>query len=289
MTDNKYIGNKYGKLTILEFIKKEGSSYLYKTKCDCGNYCIKNIYEISRKSRNNPPNCGCTKKIQINENQQSYIGKKFNNLTILEFVGKQNNNPLYKYQCDCGTIKESVLENIRRSKTCGCKNIKYKIGDIYQNYKILEIDKSRSLVECLVCNEKRKLKNANLNNKLNNTCVCKTGYNIKVRSLNKEDQFILKVYRKFINSIKYRRNKEVDIDFNDYKSLVLKNCEYCDADYKTHSSGLNGLDRIDSNKGYLLDNVVPCCYDCNIMKSDMKKDEFFKHIEKIYTKYKKEK
>jgi hypothetical protein len=29
---------------------------------------------------------------------------------------------------------------------------------------------------------------------------------------------------------------------------------------------VTGLDRKDNDKGYLQDNVVPCCYDCNTKK-----------------------
>ena len=40
----------------------------------------------------------------------------------------------------------------------------------------------------------------------------------------------------------------------------------------------NGLDRIDSAKGHTDDNVIPCCYICNSMKSDMPYEEFRAHI-----------
>jgi hypothetical protein len=43
----------------------------------------------------------------------------------------------------------------------------------------------------------------------------------------------------------------------------------------------NGLDRIDSSIGHVLENVVPCCFDCNIMKSNRTVDEFLAHIKKI--------
>lgn len=59
------------------------------------------------------------------------IGDKFNYLTIKEFTRKQyygkDKNQFVRYclaECECGTIKEYALNNIKsgRSKSCGCKH-----------------------------------------------------------------------------------------------------------------------------------------------------------------------
>ncbi len=44
----------------------------------------------------------------------------------------------------------------------------------------------------------------------------------------------------------------------------------------------NGIDRIDSSKGYIQGNVVTCCRTCNVAKMDMDYKEFINHITKIY-------
>lgn len=43
----------------------------------------------------------------------------------------------------------------------------------------------------------------------------------------------------------------------------------------------NGLDRIDSSKGYTMSNVQPCCYLCNQLKSNLDEEVFLNHIKKI--------
>jgi 5-methylcytosine-specific restriction endonuclease McrA len=43
----------------------------------------------------------------------------------------------------------------------------------------------------------------------------------------------------------------------------------------------NGIDRIDSNKGYTMDNCVSCCWTCNRMKGNMTQQNFLEHISKI--------
>lgn len=44
----------------------------------------------------------------------------------------------------------------------------------------------------------------------------------------------------------------------------------------------NGIDRIDSSRGYVDDNVVSCCPDCNRAKLDMSRDEFLEMVRRIY-------
>jgi hypothetical protein len=54
------------------------------------------------------------------------------------------------------------------------------------------------------------------------------------------------------------------IKFDDYCKLISENCRYCELPINT--TGI-GLDRKDSSLGYLLENVVPCCFICNTVKN----------------------
>lgn len=51
---------------------------------------------------------------------------------------------------------------------------------------------------------------------------------------------------------------------------------------------VNGIDRIDSSKGYSDDNCVSCCSMCNLMKNNYSVYDFLNHINKISS-YQKEK
>ena len=44
----------------------------------------------------------------------------------------------------------------------------------------------------------------------------------------------------------------------------------------------NGIDRIDSSKGYTVENSVACCKYCNTAKNTMSVDEFLKWIGRVY-------
>jgi hypothetical protein len=57
------------------------------------------------------------------------------------------------------------------------------------------------------------------------------------------------------------------LTYEDYTKLVDLPCYYCDNKLGTPVKRSVGLDRIDSDKGYELSNVVSCCYICNCIKS----------------------
>ena len=54
-----------------------------------------------------------------------------------------------------------------------------------------------------------------------------------------------------------------------FAELVMQKCTYCANQLAspTNNTGV-GLDRIDNNKGYDIDNVVPCCLICNRVRND---------------------
>jgi len=72
-----------------------------------------------------------------------------------------------------------------------------------------------------------------------------------------------------------------------------QNCHYCNQEpnqlvraslykYKCSLDWIrNGIDRIDSSKGYTENNTVACCKTCNTMKSDLTQKQFINHIQKI--------
>jgi len=46
---------------------------------------------------------------------------------------------------------------------------------------------------------------------------------------------------------------------------------------------VNGLDRINSTKGYSIDNVKSCCGECNYMKKTYILDELLDHLYAVHT------
>ena len=93
-----------------------------------------------------------------------------------------------------------------------------------------------------------------------------------------------------------RRNLSFEITFEQFLELSGKKCNYCGQPPETKFAytrkrysqnrdvelKLNGLDRVDSNQGYFLQNVVPCCRLCNTMKLDQTLEEFYERVGRIY-------
>jgi hypothetical protein len=62
-----------------------------------------------------------------------------------------------------------------------------------------------------------------------------------------------------------RRGKDFTISFEEYVVLIMQPCYY--SGESLHGEVGIGLDRLDNEKGYTLDNVVPCKGWCNVMRN----------------------
>ena len=76
------------------------------------------------------------------------------------------------------------------------------------------------------------------------------------------------------------RDKNLDFEIlqEEFDKLVKEPCHYCDV---IQERGFNGIDRLGSNIGYIVDNCVSCCSSCNYMKCSLSVDVFLKRIEHI--------
>ena len=58
------------------------------------------------------------------------------------------------------------------------------------------------------------------------------------------------------------------LTLDQYKEIIKNPCFYCNNQLGEPVKKGSGLDRIDCERGYEIDNVVSCCGFCNGMKSD---------------------
>lgn len=73
-----------------------------------------------------------------------------------------------------------------------------------------------------------------------------------------------------------KRNIFFDLTDQQMYDLLCSKCTYCGC------NNCNGIDRVDSSKGYVPENVVPCCAMCNMMKNNYSLETFRTHVTKIY-------
>lgn len=137
------------------------------------------------------------------------------------------------------------------------------------------------------------------NNKFNKlkaqckSCLCEANkiYNnnhiekIKKNNKNSYERIKYHLQRRY-NNLKCRTSN-IDLTFAEYSQIFDNNtvCYYCNQPFKTVGSG---LDRLDNNKGYTKNNVVPCCGICNLIRGKYLTPEEMKIAMQAIIKYRKE-
>lgn len=120
---SEFIGQKFFSLTILDYVQRKDKKEPLKVKClcDCGNECVK-VFEKVRSGHTK--SCGCRITVRKTEKDYSeFIGKKYNRLTILEYIGRaEDGHALVKCLCECGNIRINTIKDVTNGyvKSCGC-------------------------------------------------------------------------------------------------------------------------------------------------------------------------
>ena len=71
-----------------------------------------------------------------------------------------------------------------------------------------------------------------------------------------------------------------NLTIEQFETITKQHCYYCGI---MQDKGFNGVDRMDSTKGYEIDNCVSCCIICNMMKGAVDNITFIQRVEHILT------
>lgn len=193
--------------------------------------------------------------MQRARNFKDRVGMRFGRLTAIAFAGIKttvtpnvkhlNNKSVWLCRCDCGVEKEYIAGSLaaKRTRSCGCL--------------------SRETTAAF---------NKKIKTKVSYCTFSAVWQSYKKGALD--------------------RNYEFSLSKDDFLSLTQGNCYYCgiepkqerksrNAD-KLNSFFYNGIDRIDNNIGYVLNNCVSCCKHCNRMKRDQSIEAFSSRIKILY-------
>ena len=179
---------------------------------------------------------------------KSMVGSKFGRLLVIEYLGKKEREkapPVGRYRC-----------------TCDCGN---------------EVERNHS---CLTQRQTV-------------SCGCWSGEKISLRC-RKEDTAFKDLWHSYRKGAR-ERELQWELTLEQFRILTSSPCFYTGRipAQEARSSALNkrikqgkddldrrwvylynGIDRLNSSKGYTIDNCVPCCKDVNTMKMALGKEDF---------------
>lgn len=125
-TNKKYIGQRFGKLTVIERATKSTESE-FVCLCDCGN---KAVVRIGHLAAGTTLSCGCHRSlvgkqmsaVNLSNTVNINPGARFGRLVVIGENGRKYNGLAYDCQCDCGGLVnvggKSLLNG--NTKSCGC-------------------------------------------------------------------------------------------------------------------------------------------------------------------------
>lgn len=303
------IQENFGCYKILEKLKNGK----WKVQCtQCGTITEKSTRDVNRLIQK--PRERCKYCLQYK------VGERCGCLELLE----QMDSIRWKVKCHtCGkeyVLSTSVISKYRSEslKMCGnCSNLKKKPknhypGEIIGCYRLVSlIESAHWLVECVICGRQQIHSLSNLLKIVPKKCYfCdhpeatfnpNSQHRVKFEDIDERiyNSYKSKILSQNIEGVK--KFKEWNLSLSEFKKLIHSDCFYCGTSPSSQNMWnnklnrrktgkeitiyLNGIDRIDSSKGYTIDNCVSCCTSCNTMKSDLSQKVFFEKISKIYKKH----
>jgi hypothetical protein len=228
-------GYTIGKLTVIKRVDDHlnQNRVIWLCQCECGN--TTNVYSHSLRRKKATNSCGCLKKTHFID----LTGQKFNSLTILKHLGKDNErNQIYLAKCDCGAEINAQGSDIKtgKIKTCGCG--RFRASQI----KYLE-DPDFVYEKSLY-----------------------RAYEHGAMGRDYEFKLTLEQFTKLINDNCYYCGI---VPSNVHQHSKRRKCEEYNEPYL-----YSGIDRVNNDVGYIPENCVSCCKACNIAKHLMTQEAF---------------
>lgn len=158
------------------------------------------------------------------------------------------------------------------------------IGKTFNKIKVISYahtENSRRFynVLCLRCNSLSAMRSDRFRGtqRLETCRHCRQAYACEMANSRKLPKEVKKMNNKYSNYMGNARARKLDFNISRevFESIILGSCVYCNTSIDI------GVDRKDNSRGYLMDNVVPCCKNCNMMKGTKSIEEFIAHCERV--------
>lgn len=184
----------------------------------------------------------------MKQRRYDLIGQRFGRGTVIAKIGNDKNGcTIWELICDCGNHFTAITGNLnyRHVKSCGCYNYESRLPGI------------KAAAEKI--------------------------------SLPYGEASFRELYRSYKAGAKNRK-LQFEIEPEIFRNFTKQPCSYCGQLPSTVFSAnrfsgeyiYNGIDRIDSTKGYVIGNLCTCCKTCNFAKRNMTKSDFLCWVERVY-------
>ena len=229
-------------------------------------------------------------------------GNRYGRLTVIERAENTSYGATqWLCRCDCGKEVTVLGNNLRRGDTrsCGClrkdilreKQTIDEAGNRYGRLLVIgpALEKYRGEVVWLCkcdCGNETQVRGSCLRSGNTKSCGC---LGREFHTLPEGQAAFNALYRQYRQQAR-RRGYKFELTKEQFRNLTQQPCHYCGAEpaqlwKRAEYNGTyqyNGLDRIDPNKGYSIENVVPCCSACNFAKHEMTVNEFAGWLKAVY-------
>lgn len=205
----------------------------------------------------------------MNKNIKDLTGEKFSHLTVIGLSSERKHGcTSWDCVCDCGNTTTVATGDLVSGNTKSCGGSIHRIKDIsgqrFGKLLVLELSEvvnHASLWKCICdCGNETVVSCHSLTTGNTRSCgclhrdVCYKGPGVSHRHQR---------YLKYIDGAGIR-GYSFELSEEEFNEITNQACFYCGSFDK-----YNGIDRVDNSKGYITDNVVPCCRNCNTAKGSV--------------------
>jgi hypothetical protein len=225
-------------------------------------------------------------------------GKRYGKLLVLSRAESTRHGVYWFCRCDCGGHKSVAGYNLRSGNvhTCGCSGIGVLIdetGNTYGRLTVLERaensprGQARWLCRCS-CGALTVVRGNHLRNGNTKSCGCFHHDIIALPEGRAAARQVLRTYKR--GAEKHTPLLSFDLTEEQFIALAQQSCYYCGTEPTQVMRGqdyhgtftYNGIDRLNNDVGYTVENCVPCCKWCNYAKRERTLNEFLCWIGRVY-------
>ncbi len=238
--------------------------------------------------------------IPENNSLLDLTGEKFGDWKVISRASNIKGHTRWLCVCNCGKKVPVYTSSLRSGKSTSCGHKKrnfidlsgkrfgklYVIGETTKNpytYALRYRSKNKGKCwECLCdCGNKCIVTSRNLLSGNTKSCGCLGIFSDPTKGSKKA------LFRKYKRSAKIR-DHSFNISFDQFLVMIDQECFYCGKSPSQTFKGnredflYNGIDRLESNRGYEIGNIVTCCKECNYLKWTKSINDFLIWLKMCY-------